>query len=1801
MSDSPMKRSITSRMLSVALSAAMVVSFAPTVAWGGETSSSMSTANAGTTSAVNVVSAYYNGQGGGFDSIESALAFLRTQVPATGEISTQKPPTITLLDDIDIHSTLTIDVRGVTFNGGNHIIKASGFAEDAPAIKVSPSAVAGTETTATSTLGVTGVTIQNLTVKGPKPKVTDNTTTDNCGIVIDPQCQATLQNITVSEFVLGIDVKAQTSDFASFSTSHYTRLKGMIDVSNNAFGGICITESNTTLYVDREDKTVTTTVVNSNESKGTPTVWGGVWSNTGTTAFYAGLDNTRYYLNPNSVPPAVGTSLTKDNSASYTSPAQGWCNVYTPYTFTAPEDANDYRVRIQGAHIRAELYRHDGGSSYTRISMQESAPNGTGYSLELGGIENGKTYRLYIAPGGKYSESNAGARTSIKLEPYDASKSTASYRLSWRWGIFYEGDIVTSSLFNVVSRATSSDASDKFTIKLIDSNGVEQPKITEVGSFKVVAEPTAASGITGNPLEGYFEIASGKDISRYQATCNTVVQLPASGAISLKDLNLKVWRWGAGEEVTLDPNAYTLATDEGPWFEATHTENGGYQRGKALSAAPSTAGNFCVKIQGTRGYSGSLFAYFTADAAYGNPNGVSLDSRDKVTSSRLTQNGNMFRGGLLEDGKITTLDIIYDSGEGSNTWGSPLVYGTDFEFYGYLNATEDSAYRGRAPELGAFQNNGAPTEPGKYWVCLAAKEGSAYSGRTVAYLPLSTRQTNLYYATVSLEKYAVLYESEGEGMKVASLPQFSLSIDGEPVDSQYYDLVIYDNNTEVTPGSTVTKGTYYSYQFKGKNGYEGGTYFRSEANCFFPPTAPAGTSTRGTIDGCTWEITDGVLTIKPTPGAKDSGVIGADGERFRDWPWNSESPGDERLYLFREVVVEDGVTLRGNPAWMFSQMENLRRADLRGLALEDTTSINGMFSWCISLKEIIFGAGFNTESVTDWENTFYNCINLKANGVNWEMLDFSKAVRVSYMFANCKSMVELPKEFYFAPTVKESERCFYIEDSSRNGMPTAYNGTLGIAVAFPGYDWEANNRRVDHKQCVPSPVQLVSEDGAVLDAYRCAVCGTYYRDEQCTKQLDATAYWKTFGGCRWIVKKNGCLTIEAAGAGSDSGQLPAMTDINTSPWYSQRGDIKSVFIGPGVKAGMNLDFAFAHCHHMEYADLTNLDGAATFSFNYMFMNCSGLEQIKLPKSGLVTEEADNLHGMFYGCLSLQSIDISGFDTRNVRSAHEMFLDCGKLKRIQGLDDRGSKNCNFASLCWAHNMFNGCVSLKSVVLTASPANGESVAKFENADYMFKRCRELKSVTLRGLDFSEIEDTDQIFYDCPSLEWVPEGLCLAQGSKQCFWTQRKAAIKLRAGADSSVTSYDFAADKRIVDAKGIEDAQLSYKTEVLANGSTVSMDDLALTAEGAGIDIADFTFGGWYAGSARYDEETREWVRDEISSDEEAGPSELGEYTILLIANGSAGSMLSDDEGSGSDQPRLFTRALNRMSRMAPMALAAQAQNEAATCYGIVYLPFSVVSSLTPEGPGTGGNGGGNVTPPVQKPEQPSEPQEPKPSPAPQPGNQVGIESGAGAGSVVSVTVPAGGDGKGGRVEFVGSNEPVKNLKVPSTVEIGGVSYKVTAVANNAFKGNTTLRSVVLSKSVTVVGNGAFRDCKNLRSVTLGSATTKIGDKAFRGCTKLVELRTGSSVKIIGKNALDGCKSLTTLSIGRNVKDVGTSAIRGCGKLTTIIVRSSKLSKLDIRNLVKGTKVTTIKCYGLSKKVEDNYAKWAKAYKKSVAVG
>ncbi len=268
------------------------------------------------------------------------------------------------------------------------------------------------------------------------------------------------------------------------------------------------------------------------------------------------------------------------------------------------------------------------------------------------------------------------------------------------------------------------------------------------------------------------------------------------------------------------------------------------------------------------------------------------------------------------------------------------------------------------------------------------------------------------------------------------------------------------------------------------------------------------------------------------------------------------------------------------------------------------------------------------------------------------------------------------------------------------------------------------------------------------------------------KTIVCNSYWKLpidmgymFAGCTSLVSLNPDIsyTLEVSEA----------TDISYLFYNCKALQYLYLLI---YKTGKCLDSVFEGC-----ASLTVIGGLSKWktgnaeSMMLMFYNCSSLQTLDL--SGFDTSQVTHFDSMFGGCKSLTSLNLSKFNTAKATSMYSMFNNCSSL---QTLDLSGFDTSAVSDMSY---MFYDCKSLTSLNLSKF-----DTSKVTNMLYMFKNCQKLAALTLSAAFFNPASLTTYDFSaltawtDTDSLATLVEALPTISTAK---------TIKLSANTKAALT--------------------------------------------------------------------------------------------------------------------------------------------------------------------------------------------------------------------------------------------------------------------------------------------------------------------------------------------------------------------------------------------------------------------------------
>lgn len=132
----------------------------------------------------------------------------------------------------------------------------------------------------------------------------------------------------------------------------------------------------------------------------------------------------------------------------------------------------------------------------------------------------------------------------------------------------------------------------------------------------------------------------------------------------------------------------------------------------------------------------------------------------------------------------------------------------------------------------------------------------------------------------------------------------------------------------------------------------------------------------------------------------------------------------------------------------------------------------------------------------------------------------------------------------------------------------------------------------------------------------------------------------------------------------------------------------------------------------------------------------------------------------------------------------------------------------------------------------------------------------------------------------------------------------------------------------------------------------------------------------------------------------------------------------------------------------------------------------------------------------------------------------------------------------------------NVVIPATATFEGTTYKVTAIARDAFSRCKRLKSIDIG-NVTKIGSEAFAYCTSLTTIDLKNVTELVGGCTFMYCESLgsidlgnVSTLSGTFYKCTSLKEVKGTQRLKKLDFYKHPWEGSHGAFEGCSSLTSI---------------------------------------------------
>lgn len=152
----------------------------------------------------------------------------------------------------------------------------------------------------------------------------------------------------------------------------------------------------------------------------------------------------------------------------------------------------------------------------------------------------------------------------------------------------------------------------------------------------------------------------------------------------------------------------------------------------------------------------------------------------------------------------------------------------------------------------------------------------------------------------------------------------------------------------------------------------------------------------------------------------------------------------------------------------------------------------------------------------------------------------------------------------------------------------------------------------------------------------------------------------------------------------------------------------------------------------------------------------------------------------------------------------------------------------------------------------------------------------------------------------------------------------------------------------------------------------------------------------------------------------------------------------------------------------------------------------------------------------------------------------------------------------------TNNANTNVTVPDTATFRGVEYRITEIGATAFKNQSNMSQITITKNVTAIRNSGFSACRNLTAVYCNPITPgccdyaleEIGNTAFMNCEKLNVTSFTNFVKRIGDRAFAGCTSMNYLYLS-SLEYMGQRAFAECSSLNLVDLSEATITAIPDR--------------------------------------
>lgn len=370
---------------------------------------------------------------------------------------------------------------------------------------------------------------------------------------------------------------------------------------------------------------------------------------------------------------------------------------------------------------------------------------------------------------------------------------------------------------------------------------------------------------------------------------------------------------------------------------------------------------------------------------------------------------------------------------------------------------------------------------------------------------------------------------------------------------------------------------------------------------------------------------------------------------------------------------------------MFEYCTNMENIDLSKMVTSNKlTQINNLFSYCTNLKTTKFSSSLDTSNVADAWSVYANCKNIES--VDLSMLNLSNVYRIQNFFQECNKLktIKLPSNFGKGNNNPKNIsqfffRCYALEDNQIQQVINILNHQPIETANRLCYECKSLTN-IDLSQMDLSYTTNLTEMFKNCDKLRTVKLPAF--------GLNSAVYITgIFNNCKLL----------------DNIILPTSILDNTIKVY-------------------HLQDAFTDCSALPNSVINNIvkkiDSSECVVLMGAFYSCSQLETIDFPRWD--TSNVTAISGIFTKCINLKRVNALNWNVSNVSSMYSVFSYCSKLKSI----DLSTWILNNTSSFSMISMFYGCTSLEVVDISKF----DTITKPKITNDIFEDCNNLKYIIL-----------------------------------------------------------------------------------------------------------------------------------------------------------------------------------------------------------------------------------------------------------------------------------------------------------------------------------------------------------------------------------------------------------------------------------------------------------------------------------------